>query len=119
MEFKLSALGSGSDYTPFIQHTGVPSVNLGFGGEDSGGEYHTIFDTYSMYKRFKDPDFSYGIALAKTAGHIVLRLANADVLPFEFQQWYTTVNGYLEEIQKETRLKTSRRNRETQQDGSQ
>ena len=101
-EFKLSALGSGSDYTPFIQHTGVPSLNLGFGGEDNGGDYHTIFDTYTNYKRFKDPDFSYGVALAKTAGHIVLRLANADVLPFEFQQWYSTVNGYLEEVMKET-----------------
>lgn len=100
--FKLSALGSGSDYTPFIQHTGVASLNLGYGGEDNGGEYHTIFDTYPMYKRFKDPDFAYGITLAKTAGHIVLRLANADVLPFEFQQWYTTVNGYLEDVMKMT-----------------
>ncbi|HEA29587.1 MAG TPA: M28 family peptidase [Leeuwenhoekiella sp.] len=100
--FKLSALGSGSDYTPFIQHTGVPSLNLGFGGEDSGGEYHTIFDTYTYYKRFKDPDFAYGVALSQTAGIITLRLANADILPFEFKSWYTTVSGYLDEIMKET-----------------
>ena len=100
--FKLSALGSGSDYTPFIQHTGIPSLNLGFGGEDSGGEYHTIYDTYTHYKRFKDPDFAYGVALAETAGTITLRLANADILPFEFKNWYRTVSGYLDEIIKET-----------------
>ncbi len=98
--FELSALGSGSDYTPFIQHAGIPSLNLGFGGEDEGGEYHTIYDTYTHYKRFKDPELAYGVALANTAGRIVLRMANADVLPFEFEQWYTTVSGYLEEIMK-------------------
>ena len=97
-DFKLYALGSGSDYTPFIQHAGIASLNLGFGGENSGGEYHTIFDTYPHYKRFKDPGFAYGIALANTAGRITLRLANADVLPFEFQQWHKTVSGYLNEL---------------------
>lgn len=101
-DFELYALGSGSDYTPFIQHAGIASLNLGFGGENAGGEYHTIYDTYPHYKRFKDPGFEYGIALANTAGRIVLRLANADVLPFEFQQWHTTVNRYLNEIIKLT-----------------
>ncbi|MTI39895.1 M28 family peptidase [Fulvivirga lutimaris] len=99
-EFKLYALGSGSDYTPFIQHSGIPALNIGFGGESSGGEYHTIYDTYDHYKRFKDFDFAYGITLAKTAGRIVLRLANADVLPFELKQWETTVSGYLDEVMK-------------------
>ncbi|WP_416443706.1 M28 family metallopeptidase [Leeuwenhoekiella sp. A16] len=101
-EFSISALGSGSDYTPFIQHAGIAAVNLGFGGENAGGEYHTIYDTYTFYKRFKDPDLAYGVALAETAGRIVLRLANADVLPFEFKQWYSTVDGYLDEIIKST-----------------
>ena len=101
-EFSISALGSGSDYTPFIQHAGIAAVNLGFGGENAGGEYHTIYDTYTFYKRFKDPDLAYGVALAETAGRIVLRLANADVLPFEFKQWYNTVVGYLDEIIKST-----------------
>ncbi|MAW15997.1 MAG: folate hydrolase [Flavobacteriaceae bacterium] len=94
----LSALGSGSDYTPFIQHAGIAAINIGFGGENLGGEYHTIYDTYGHYKRFKDPDMAYGIALAKIAGRIVLRLANAEVLPFEFGAWHTTVQGYLTEI---------------------
>ena len=101
-DFEIAALGSGSDYTPFIQHAGIASLNLGFGGENGGGEYHTIYDTYPHYKRFKDPEFAYGVALANTAGRITLRLANADVLPFEFQQWHKTVSGYLDEIMKET-----------------
>jgi len=99
-EFSLYALGSGSDYTPFIQHAGIAALNLGFGGENAGGEYHTIYDTYPHYKRFKDPEFAYGIALANTAGRITLRLANADILPFEFQQWHSTVTTYLDEIMK-------------------
>ncbi|WP_318308520.1 transferrin receptor-like dimerization domain-containing protein [Flagellimonas crocea] len=98
--FTLSALGSGSDYTPFIQHTGIPSLNLGFGGEGSGGEYHTIYDTYTHYTRFKDPGFDYGVALANTAGRISLRLANAEVLPFELTQWHNTIEGYLGEVMK-------------------
>jgi len=101
-DFRLSALGSGSDYTPFIQHTGIPSLNLGFGGESSGGEYHTIFDTYSHYTRFKDPGFHYGITLAKTAGHITLRMANADILPFEMNAWYKTVSEYMDEVTETT-----------------
>lgn len=101
-EFALYALGSGSDYTPFIQHAGIASLNLGFSGENAGGEYHTIYDTYPHYKRFKDPEFAYGVALANTAGRITLRLANADMLPFEFKQWHKTVSGYLDEIMKET-----------------
>ncbi len=100
--FKLSALGSGSDYTPFIQHAGIAALNLGFGGESSGGEYHTIYDTYPHYKRFKDPDFAYGVALANTAGRITLRLANAEVIPLNFKPWFTTISGYLDEIMSET-----------------
>jgi len=98
--FSLYALGSGSDYTPFIQHAGIAALNLGFGGENAGGEYHTIYDTYPHYKRFKDPEFAYGVALANTAGRISLRLANADILPFEFKQWHSTVSTYLEEVMK-------------------
>ncbi|MEJ2584033.1 MAG: transferrin receptor-like dimerization domain-containing protein [Robiginitalea sp.] len=96
--FKLYALGSGSDYTPFIQHAGIASLNLGYGGENAGGEYHTIYDTYTHYKRFKDPDMSYGVALAKTAGRITLRLANAEVLPLDFGPWYQTLSDYLKEV---------------------
>ena len=99
-KFELYALGSGSDYTPFIQHVGIASLNLGFSGENAGGEYHTIYDTYSHYKRFKDPDFAYGATLAKTAGRIVLRLANADILPFNFDPLRETIATYLKEVMK-------------------
>ncbi len=95
---EVTALGSGSDYTPFIQHLGIPSVNLGFGGEGSGGEYHSIYDSYDHYKRFKDPGFHYGVALAEVAGHMVLRLANAAVLPFSFDDFYTTAKSYTDEV---------------------
>ncbi|WP_088340832.1 M28 family metallopeptidase [Robiginitalea sediminis] len=97
-QFALYALGSGSDYTPFIQHAGIASLNLGFGGENAGGEYHTIYDTYTHYKRFKDPEMAYGVALAKTAGRVVLRLANAEVLPLDFGPWQQTLEGYAKEV---------------------
>lgn len=94
----ISALGSGSDYSPFIQHLGVPALNIGFGGEDEGGEYHSIYDSYDHYKRFKDPKFEYGVALAKTAGRATLRLVNANILPFDFKGFHKTVNGYVSEV---------------------
>ena len=96
--FNLSPLGSGSDYSPFFQHLGVASFNLGFGGESSGGEYHTIYDTYEDYKRFKDPQFRYGVTLAKVAGRTSLRLANAELLPFEFQHFADVITEYVEEV---------------------
>jgi N-acetylated-alpha-linked acidic dipeptidase len=94
----IGAMGSGSDYSPFIQHLGIPALNIGFGGEDDGGEYHSIYDSYDHYKRFKDPKFEYGVALAKTAGRATLRLVNANILPFDFNGFYKTVNGYMNEV---------------------
>ncbi len=100
--FKLGAMGSGSDYSSFIQHLGIPSLDLGFGGESAGGEYHSIYDSYDDYIRFKDPDFVYGVALAKTAGRATLRMADADVLPFDFRSLVKTVNGYVEDLMQKT-----------------
>lgn len=94
----LGALGSGSDYTPFIQHLGIASLNLGYSGEGDGGEYHSIYDSYDHYVRFKDPDFEYGKLLAKTAGRATLRLANADRLPFNFESLHGTVHEYLSDL---------------------
>lgn len=96
--FTLGALGSGSDFSPFLQHLGIPSFNLGFGGEDPGGEYHSIYDSYDDYRRFKDPGFQYGVTLAKTAGRTTLRMANAPQLPFDFRSLYKTVDGYVNEL---------------------
>lgn len=101
-DLRISALGSGSDYTPFLQHLGVASLNMGFGGEDGGGSYHSIYDSFDHYTRFGDFDFAYGVALAKVCGRTVLRLADADTLPFEFTNFAETVGGYSSEIMKMT-----------------
>ena len=95
---QLDALGSGSDFSSFLQHLAVPSLDLGYGGEDNGGDYHSIYDSYDNYIRFKDPGFYYGVALSQTAGRTALRMANADVLPFDFRHLYTTVNDYTKEL---------------------
>ena len=97
-ELKLGAMGSGSDYSSFIQHAGIPCLNLGFGGEGDGGEYHSIYDSYDHYTRFKDPGFQYGVTLAQTAGRAALRMANADVLPFDFTHLYKTIHEYSNEL---------------------
>jgi N-acetylated-alpha-linked acidic dipeptidase len=99
---KLGAMGSGSDYSSFIQHLGVPSLDLGFGGENEGGEYHSIYDSYDDYTRFKDPGFLYGVALAKTAGRAALRMADAELLPFDFRNLYKTVDTYVKDLMEKT-----------------
>ncbi len=97
---KTEPLGSGSDFSSFLQHLGIASVDVGFGGEDPGGEYHSIYDSYDMYERFKDPHSIYGKVLAETAGRITMRLANADILPFNFKDMYTTMSEYVNELTK-------------------
>jgi N-acetylated-alpha-linked acidic dipeptidase len=91
---KLRALGAGSDYSPFFQHLGIASMDIGFDGEGDDGQYHSIYDSYDLFTRFKDPNFAYGVALSKTAGRVMLRLANADVIPIDFNTFYKTVNDY-------------------------
>jgi len=99
-DLRIDALGSGSDYTPFLQHLGITSLNIGYGGEESGGSYHSIYDSFDDYVRFGDPSFDYGLALVRTCGRVVLRLANADVLPYEFSNFADTVGKYVEEVVK-------------------
>ncbi len=92
-------LGSGSDYTPFVQHLGVASINFGFEGEgQSGGVYHSAYDTFEHYDRFGDPGFAYGVALARTAGRLALRAADAELAPFQFTDLATTVTGQVAEL---------------------
>ena len=94
----ISALGSGSDYSAFLQHAGIPSLNIAFGGENPGGEYHTAYDSYDFYSRFGDPGFSYGRALSQTIGRAVLRMADANTLPFEFKNLHKTISSYVAEM---------------------
>jgi N-acetylated-alpha-linked acidic dipeptidase len=99
-DLRLAALGSGSDYTPFLQFAGIASLSIGFDGEEEYGQYHSIYDSFDHYVRFMDPDFQYGITLAKTGGRCVLRLANAGVLPFEFTGLADNINSYVSELKK-------------------
>ncbi|HXM95490.1 MAG TPA: transferrin receptor-like dimerization domain-containing protein [Candidatus Dormibacteraeota bacterium] len=97
-DLRIEALGSGSDYTAFLQHDGVASLSIGFGGEDGGGIYHSIYDDFYWYTHFSDTDFTYGRALAQTGGTAVLRLADAELLPFEFGNFADTVQTYVKEL---------------------
>ena len=113
-DMRIDALGSGSDYTPFLQHLGIASLNIGYGGEDGGGSYHSVYDSFDHYARFGDPGFVYGVTQAKTAGRIVLRLADAEVLPFEFSDFTETIGQYVQEVMKladEMREETEEHNR--------
>jgi N-acetylated-alpha-linked acidic dipeptidase len=97
-DLRIPALGSGSDYTAFLQHDGVAALNIGFGGEDTGGIYHSVYDDFYWFTHFSDTEFVYERALAQTGGTAVLRLADADLLPFEFGDFADTVQTYLKEL---------------------
>jgi N-acetylated-alpha-linked acidic dipeptidase len=105
-DLRMDALGSGSDYTAFIDHLGVASMNLGYGdddkngNEDESGIYHSVYDDFYWYTHFSDTDFVYGRALSQTAGTAVMRLADADLLPFEFTDFADTISVYLKELRK-------------------
>ena len=114
-DLRIDALGSGSDYTPFLQHVGIATLNLGFGGEGGGGIYHSIYDDFKWYTTFDDTSFVYGRALAQTIGTAVMRLADADVVPYQFTNFAETVGRYVKEVEKlatETRDQIQERNRE-------
>ena len=98
-QLRISPLGSGSDYTPFLQHLGIASINIAFGGEAQDGSYHTLYDTYEHYLKFRDPGLYYGVALAQVAGRATLRIANAQRLPFEFAGLTDNIALYLSEIE--------------------
>src|SRR4029078_5178713 len=113
-DLRMGALGSGWDYTVFMDHFGVASVNLGFGGEDQGGIYHSIYDDFYWYTHFSDGDFVYGKALAQLAGTSVIRMANADLLPFDFDNFTDTLRRYIDEVEalsRTSRDQTVQRNR--------
>lgn len=99
-DLRIEALGSGSDYTAFLDHLGVASLNLSYGNEDGGGIYHSIYDDFFWYTRFSDTDFAYGRALAQTVGTGVMRLASAELLPLHFPGLADTVKTYADELKK-------------------
>ncbi|HET8622573.1 MAG TPA: M28 family metallopeptidase [Gemmatimonadales bacterium] len=101
-DLRLDPLGSGSDYTPFLQHLGIASLNLGFGSEGfgSGGVYHSIYDDFQWFSRFGDTTLTYGRALAQLVGSTVIRLADAEVIPYEFRPLHNAAAKYAGEVKK-------------------
>jgi N-acetylated-alpha-linked acidic dipeptidase len=116
-DLRIPALGSGSDYTVFVDHLGIASMNLGYGGEDRGGIYHSIYDDFYWFTHFSDTDFSYGRLLSQTVGTAVMRLADADLLPYDFADLADTIHKYTDELQKLLKTKQdeiTERNREVE-----
>jgi N-acetylated-alpha-linked acidic dipeptidase len=110
----LEALGAGSDWSGFLQFSGISSMNIGFGGEGEGGVYHSIYDSYDHFERFIDPGYRYEVALAQTAGRAMMRMANASVLPFDVSSFSKTLADYVTEIKTlldNTRTDTEEENR--------
>ena len=99
-DLRIGALGSGSDFSTFIDHLGIATLNIGYGGEDDDGIYHSIYDDFYWYTHFSDKEFVYGRALAQTVGTMVLRFADADVLPYEFGDFADTIHKYSDELKK-------------------
>jgi N-acetylated-alpha-linked acidic dipeptidase len=115
-DLRIGALGSGSDYSPFLQHAGIPSLNLSFAGlDEADGIYHSIYDDYYHFTKFLDTDFAFGRALAQTVGTAVIRLADAEVMPFQFTHLADTAQTYVRELQtllKERQDEVRERNRQ-------
>ncbi|HSZ59136.1 MAG TPA: M28 family metallopeptidase [Tepidisphaeraceae bacterium] len=99
-DLRIGPLGSGSDYTAFIDHLGIASLNLAYTGEDRGGVYHSVYDDFYWYTHFSDTDFVYGRAMAQTAGTMLMRFADADVLPYDFVDCADTMHKYADEVKK-------------------
>ncbi len=100
-DFPISALGSGSDYSGFLQHLGVATLDIGYGGEgESGGVYHSLYDDYEHHSRFVDPGFAYDATLARTVGRLVWRIADADLPVQRFGDFADTMGRYVDEVKK-------------------
>jgi N-acetylated-alpha-linked acidic dipeptidase len=96
-------LGSGSDYTAFLQHSGVPSADVSSSG--SYGVYHSVFDNFAWFKKFGDPDFVYEQQMARVFGLEVVRMADADVIPYDYEEYGKEINAYLDAAHKRAREK--------------
>jgi N-acetylated-alpha-linked acidic dipeptidase len=100
MDLHIGALGDGSDYTAFLDHAGVPALNIGFAGEGDGNQYHSIYDDFYWFSRFIDPDFAYERALAQTGGTAVMRLGDSEIIPFEYGGEAETIAKYVSDLEK-------------------
>ena len=99
-DLAIGTLGDGSDYASFLDHAGISALNIGYGGEDEADSYHSIYDDFAWYTRFVDPDFWYGRTLAQTGGTAVMRLADAELIPYEYTGLADTIGKYVTELEK-------------------
>lgn len=98
--FRLAPVGAGSDYVAFIHHAGIPSINAGFSSGDSGGIYHSVYDSFDWYAKFGDADFSHARALTQVMATAILRLSEAPVLPFEFGSAAQAIEEWMKDLPK-------------------
>jgi N-acetylated-alpha-linked acidic dipeptidase len=100
-EVEVGDLGSGSDYSVFLQHLGVPATDIGSGG--NYGVYHSAFDNLAWFKKFADPDFKYEQEMARVFGVQMLHMAGADVLPYDYELYGKEIGAYVEAAEKKAR----------------
>jgi len=99
-DLRINALGSGTDFTGFLDHLGVASLDLAYEGETDQGIYHSIYDDFFWYTHFSDGDFVFGRALSQTVGTAVMRLSDAEVLPYDFVDLADTMQKYTRDLKK-------------------
>jgi N-acetylated-alpha-linked acidic dipeptidase len=99
-DIRIGISGGGSDHAGFQNFLGIAVIDASFGGEDGGGIYHSIYDDFYWYTHYSDTDFVYGRTLSQFNGSMILRLADADLLPFDFSNFADTVQTYVKGLQK-------------------
>lgn len=117
-ELQVTALGDGSDFTAFQDHAGISTLDVEFGDEDDGSQYHSIYDDFNWYTHFVDTDFAYGRALSQTAGSAVMRMADADFVPVSYAAQADAIAHYeadLEKLLKDKQDEYAERNRQLEE----
>jgi N-acetylated-alpha-linked acidic dipeptidase len=117
-DLRVDALGDGSDFTAFQDFAGIPALDIGFGDEDEGDQYHSIYDDFYWYTHFADTDFVYGRALGQTAGTTIMRMADTDLLPYDYAPQAETIAKFetdLEKLLKDKQEEFTERNLEIQE----
>jgi len=117
-DMRIGSLGDGSDYAPFLDHAGISALNIGYSGEADADQYHSIYDDFYWYTKFVDADFSYGRALAQTGGTAVMRLADGDLIPYEYSGLADNIAKYvsdMEKLLKDKQDEIAERNQELQE----
>jgi N-acetylated-alpha-linked acidic dipeptidase len=97
----VGALGSGSDYTAFLDHVGIASMDMGLNGRGGDGSYHSTYDNPTWFKKYIDPQFAFSVLATQTTGVALLRLADAEVLPFDYETYGRQILEYIGEIEQQ------------------